>query len=136
MLTSLGINNLDAILTEVPDIDLVWLGALDCRVSMNLPGNFGQGAEPEWVAAKEKFFATIDKHDKPYAGFAFASPPFGSVESIREASKRMSYMSVTADVLHLGGLATDLAQARGLVGDYVKKAPDGTKQTVVNGTTS
>lgn len=51
-----GINNLDAILTEVPDIDVVWLGSwfgsLDCRINMNLPANFGQGGEPKWLAAR------------------------------------------------------------------------------------
>jgi 4-hydroxy-2-oxoheptanedioate aldolase len=123
-----GIENLDAILTECPDIDIVWLGALDCRISMNLPGQFGQGTEPEWLAAKEKFMATLDKHDKPYGGFAIATPPFGTLDTIREASKRMSYCTITADVLHLGSLATDLHNARGVAGDFVKKGTNGTKQ--------
>ncbi|KAK4097706.1 Phosphoenolpyruvate/pyruvate domain-containing protein [Parathielavia hyrcaniae] len=64
-----GINNLDAILTECPDIDVVWLGGLDCRISMNLPASFGLGAEPEWLVAVEKFNATLKKHNKPRAGF-------------------------------------------------------------------
>lgn len=94
---------------------------------MNLPGNFGSGSEPEWLAAREKFFAALDKHDKPYAGFAIATPPFGTLDSIRDASKRMSYMTITADVLHLGFLAKDLADARGVVGDFVKGGSNGTK---------
>ncbi|KAI9158150.1 4-hydroxy-2-oxo-heptane-1,7-dioate aldolase [Paramyrothecium foliicola] len=110
-----GINNLDAILTEVPDIDIVWLGSLDARVSMNLPGNFGFGEEPEWLAAKEKFFSIMKKHDKPYGGFAIASAPFGSPEAVRQAAETMSFMTITGDVLHLGYLANDLQQARELV---------------------
>lgn len=94
---------------------------------MNLPGNFGFGEEPEWLEAKEKFFAALDKHDKPYAGFALATPPFGTIDTIREAAKRMSYMTITADVLHLGFLAKDLADARGVVGDHLIKDSNGVK---------
>lgn len=116
-----GINNLDAILTEVgADIDIVWLGSLDARVSMGFPGQFGHGSEPAWLAAREKFFATMDKHDKPYGGFAIATPPFGTIDTIREAAKRMSYMTITADVLHLSALATDLKNAREVAGEGVK----------------
>lgn len=118
-----GINNLDEILTECgDDIDIVWLGALDARVSMGFRGNFGSGDEPEWLAAREKFFKIIDKHDKPYGGFAIAAPPFGTLDTIRQASKRMSYMMVTADVMHLANLAQDLHNAREVAGDFVKKS--------------
>ncbi|KAF5007378.1 hypothetical protein FDECE_6309 [Fusarium decemcellulare] len=111
-----GINNLDAILTEVPDIDLVWLGSLDCRISMNLPANMGMGGdEKEWLDAREKFMSVLDKHDKPYAGFAFGTPPFGSPEAIKKAAERMSLMIATADVVHLNALYRDLTQARELV---------------------
>lgn len=127
-----GIHNLDAILTEVPDIDIVWLGSLDARVSMNLPGDMGMGgAEPEWLEAREKFFKVLDKHDKPYGGFAFATPPYGSEETIRKAAERMSFIMMTADVLHLSLMAQDLALAREIV-----KVPEsnGVKKNGTNGT--
>lgn len=93
-----GINNLDAILTECPDVDIVWLGSLDCRVSMNLAANMGStlppllipswrqlpwwklltdnvllvgGDEPEWIEAEKKFEETLKKHNKPRGGFGF-----------------------------------------------------------------
>ncbi|KAJ9630679.1 hypothetical protein H2203_001202 [Taxawa tesnikishii (nom. ined.)] len=66
-----GIDDLDAILTAVPDVDACWLGTLDCRVSMNLPGNGGfGGTDPEWLDAVAKYTAVMKKHDKPMAGFA------------------------------------------------------------------
>jgi 2-keto-3-deoxy-L-rhamnonate aldolase RhmA len=71
-----AINNLDAILTECgKDIDAVWLGALDVRVSMSLPDPFSEnpgGNEEEWVAAVEKYEAVLKKHDMPSAGMALA----------------------------------------------------------------
>jgi 4-hydroxy-2-oxoheptanedioate aldolase len=97
----------------VPDIDIVWLGSLDARVNMNFDnGMFGE--EPEWLAAREKFFTVLDKHDKPYGGFAFANPPWGSVETVKQAKKRMSFMTVSSDVSHLMGMATDLQEAKEL----------------------
>ncbi|KAF6809175.1 aldolase citrate lyase family protein [Colletotrichum sojae] len=110
-----GVRNLDAILTEVPDIDVVWFGTLDARVSMNLPANVGGPQnEPEWVEISKLFFETIDKHDKPYAGFSFFSPPFGSTEKFQEAAKRMSMISMSADVFHLMMMGQDLQQGRQL----------------------
>lgn len=122
-----GVRNLDAILTECPDIDVVWLGSLDARVSMNLPANMGGQDEPEWLKIKKLFFETIDRHDKPYAGFAFTSPLYGSPEAIKEAAKRMSLISMSADVMHLGAMAMDLQQARELLGPVGQK--DGTNGT-------
>ncbi|KAF7556508.1 hypothetical protein G7046_g6270 [Stylonectria norvegica] len=114
--TLAGINNLDAILTEVPDIDIVWLGTLDARVSMNLPGNSGMGGdEPEWLEARDKFMQVLDKHDKPYGGFAFSNAPYGSPETIKKAAERMCFIMMTADVLHLSLMAQDLAETRQLV---------------------
>jgi 4-hydroxy-2-oxoheptanedioate aldolase len=110
-----GINNLDAILTECPDVDMVWLGSLDCRISMNLPGGFGGGSEPEWLAATEKFKATMKKHDKPWAGFAIVTAPLGSREAIEKASEYMSFMTVSADVLHLAQMAGELNEVKNII---------------------
>jgi 2-keto-3-deoxy-L-rhamnonate aldolase RhmA len=102
-----GINNLDAILTEVPDIDVVWLGSLDCRISMNLPANFGHGAEPEWLAAVEKFSNTIKKHNKPRAGFCF-----GGAEELAKTAQDHCMIFHTADVLKLYEMGPQLLAAR------------------------
>jgi 2-keto-3-deoxy-L-rhamnonate aldolase RhmA len=103
-----GINNLDAILTEVPDIDVVWLGTLDCRISMNLPGNFGMGGtEPEWQAAVEKFDATLKKHNKPRAGFCM-----GSGEELAKAGQDNVLLVHAADVMKLYEMGPQLLAAR------------------------
>lgn len=132
-----GINNLDAILTEVPDIDIVWLGSLDCRVEMNLASNYGMGGnEPEWLEARQKFFDVLDKHDKPYGGFAFSSPPFGTPESFKKAAERMSFIIVAADVMALAGMGETLQEARGLVEGLVvpeKKVTGENGHSNVNG---
>ncbi|KAL7789170.1 Pyruvate/Phosphoenolpyruvate kinase-like domain-containing protein [Trichoderma ceciliae] len=111
-----GINNLDAILTEVPDIDIVWLGTLDARVEMNMPSNMGMGGnEPEWLEVRQKFFDVLDKHDKPYGGFAFFTAPFGSTETFKKNSERMSFIITAADTLALAGMGETLKVSRKLV---------------------
>ncbi|KAK4245115.1 Pyruvate/Phosphoenolpyruvate kinase-like domain-containing protein [Corynascus novoguineensis] len=102
-----GINNLDAILTEVPDIDVVWLGSLDCRISMNLPANFGQGDEPEWLAAVDKFNSTLKKHNKPRAGFCLGSGP-----ELAKAAEDNCLLIHAADVLKLYEMGPQLLAAR------------------------
>ncbi|KAI9720463.1 MAG: hypothetical protein M1812_002969 [Candelaria pacifica] len=103
-----GINNLDAILTAVPDIDAVWLGTLDARISMNLPGNGGMGGtEQEWVDAVATYENTMKKHNKPSAGFAI-----GDKDTMIKMGKGKSFLMVTADVMGLAGLAGGLQAAR------------------------
>lgn len=129
-----GINNLDAILTEVPDIDIVWLGTLDLRVEMNLPSNAGRGgSEPEWLAARKKFFDVMDKHDKPYGGFAFAIPPFGTPESFKEAVQRMSFVIQAADVAALASMGDMLKVSRELAAPAADKKVNGESGRAVNG---
>lgn len=103
-----GIDNLDAILTEVPEIDAVWLGMLDARISMNMPSGFGvQCDEPEWLTAVGKFQSTLKKHDKPYAGFAFAKG-----EELRNVTESMSMCVITSDVPKLMEMGGQLAEAK------------------------
>jgi len=103
-----GIDNLDAILTEVPDIDIMWLGSLDARVSMNLPHNYASGDEPEWLDAVEKFKATVKKHDKPCGCFALKD-----AEDLVTASKDHALIIHAVDVLKLHDMWRQLQEARG-----------------------
>lgn len=60
-----AIHNLDAILTECGEhIDSVWLGSLDARISMGLPGM--GGSEKEWTDAVALYESTLAKHNKQY----------------------------------------------------------------------
>jgi 4-hydroxy-2-oxoheptanedioate aldolase len=103
-----GIHNLDAILTEVPDIDAVWLGAIDTRASMGLPSGHGiRGTEPEWLEAVEFFHATVRKHNKPYAGFSFATG-----EELRKITSNMAMCMIAADTTKLGEMMGELADAK------------------------
>lgn len=105
--TLAAVHNLDAILTSVPDIDAVWLGTLDARVSMDLPGNGGMGGpEKEWVEAVEIFDRTMEKH-KHVAKGGFALGPTQA-----EMGKGKSFIIVAADVMALAGLMGDLATAK------------------------
>jgi 4-hydroxy-2-oxoheptanedioate aldolase len=100
-----GVHNLDDILTAVPDIDIVWLGSLDARISMNLAA-FG-GGEPEWEAAVKLFNDTCKKHNKPRANFSF-----NKGEALKKDSEGLALMLISADVVRLGGMYQELAEAR------------------------
>lgn len=103
-----GIRNLDAILTAVPEIDAVWLGTLDARVSMNLPAGFGvPDEEPEWVEAVKVYNETMGKHGKAKGGFVLGGPA-----SFKEAGRDKQFLCGFADVMQLMGLATSLGEAR------------------------
>lgn len=102
-----GIRNLDAILTEVPDIDVVWLGAIDCRTSMGLPANMGLGGEPEWLAAVDLFKATVKKHNKPKAAFCLTGG-----EDLRKAAEENVIVLHACDVMKLYEMGLQLKAAR------------------------
>lgn len=102
-----AIDNLDAILTEVPEIDAVWLGTIDVRVSMGLVATGFGGPEPEYLRAVAKFESVLKKHDKPRGGQALGTP-----EVMRESGKDNCLNFVAIDVLALIGLVDTLQVAR------------------------
>jgi 4-hydroxy-2-oxoheptanedioate aldolase len=121
--SKLGVQNLDAILTACPDIDIVWLGTLDCRISMGLPSNNGMGGtEPEWMEVLDLYEETMAKHDKPRGGFAFSTPPFGSAEGFKKACGKMAFVACSADVMHLMAMSQDLATCRSLASEAAAEA--------------
>ena len=62
-----GVRNLDAILTAVGDqIDAVWMGTLDMRVTMGYDGFWGP--EPRFLEIVEFYQETLKKHDMPNSG--------------------------------------------------------------------
>ncbi|KAK4460657.1 Pyruvate/Phosphoenolpyruvate kinase-like domain-containing protein [Cladorrhinum samala] len=116
-----GINNLDAILTEVPDIDVVWLGALDARVSMNLKSDWNyilQGPqEPEWLAALAKYDAVLKKHDKPRGGFNLAPP-----DTWTEVDRGYSFFLHSIDFMKLISMKGDADAAKAAVASWAVNA--------------
>ncbi|KAK4692988.1 hypothetical protein P7C71_g4323, partial [Lecanoromycetidae sp. Uapishka_2] len=113
-----GVNNLDAILTEVPDIDAIWLGSLDMRVSMGLLGWGGPSDEPEFLEAVEKFETVLRKHDMPRGGLAIGTP------EMKQALGKDNCMSfVAADVMALGGMVEDLMSAKAMFPAERKMVP-------------
>ena len=102
-----GIDNLDAILTEVPDIDAVWLGILDIRASMGLKATGFGGTEPEYLQAVAKFEGILKKHRKPRGGQGLGTP-----EAMRKACKDNSINFIAVDAVALKGLADVLPVAR------------------------
>ena len=103
-----GLDNLDSILSEVPEIDAVWLGAIDCRVSMGLRWETGiVPTEPEWQETVAKFKDIMKKHDKPSGGFAL-----GSEEKMRVMGEGKAFVFVAVDVIALLSTVDELKKAR------------------------
>ncbi|EFR04286.1 HpcH/HpaI aldolase/citrate lyase family protein [Nannizzia gypsea CBS 118893] len=68
--SEVGVNNLDAMLASVGDnIDAVWIGTLDLRVSLGFDGMWGE--EPEFLAVIKRYEDTLRKYDKPNSGGCF-----------------------------------------------------------------
>ncbi|RDW73737.1 hypothetical protein BP5796_07179 [Coleophoma crateriformis] len=101
-----GIRNLDAMLTEVGDqIDSVWLGSLDARVSMGLQNAYGE--EPEWMKLKALYESTLRKHNMPSSGLALGPPAVRA-----KMAKGKSFMVSGSDVYGILGQAAGLADMR------------------------
>lgn len=101
-------HNLDAILTECGDqIDSVWLGSLDARISMNMPTGSFFGTEPEWLDAVKVFEAALAKHNQPASGLAFGTP-----EMRAAMSKGRSLLFCSADIFALMSTMGELAATR------------------------
>jgi 4-hydroxy-2-oxoheptanedioate aldolase len=119
-----GIDNLDDILTQVPDIDAVWIGAMDLRVSMGFENMWGD--EPKFLAAIAKYNSILAKHDMPGAGLAIGPP-----EVMTERSKGRAFMIVGSDVQAIMGQKKVLLDARSLmpkINPYDQRPP--TPQTI------
>ena len=100
-----AIDNLDDILTAVPDIDVVWLGTLDVRVSMGLTNM--AGPEPEFAEAAAKFASILRKHRKPRGGVVLGSP-----EVMKKNGKDNCLNFTAVDVAGLMGLADSLPSVK------------------------
>lgn len=86
MKSLIEINDPNKILTNMGEhIDSVWLGNLDCRVSIGLPGFWDE--EPEWDQAMHTLTAILTKHNKAYSGLAL-----GYDEWLKERGEGSSMM--------------------------------------------
>jgi 4-hydroxy-2-oxoheptanedioate aldolase len=113
-----GLENLDAILTECPEVDAVWIGSLDMRVSMGFPANGGMGGpEPEWQAAVAKYLEISGKHDKPRGGMAI-----GPDEMFKMQADNLDFIIGSAEVLQLMSLQLDLQRMKEATAYKIKKA--------------
>ncbi|KAI9777814.1 MAG: hypothetical protein M1816_004403 [Peltula sp. TS41687] len=88
-------------------IDSVWLGNLDCRVSMGLPGFWGE--EPEWISAMDTLRATLTKYNMPYSGLAL-----GDDEWLKLRGEGRSLMFTSSDLAAVLRTADELRNTRKL----------------------
>jgi len=108
-----AIQNLDTILTECgKDIDAVWLGSLDCRVSMGLDSSLtAANDEPEWLEAVALYERTMAKHNKPKAGFTMGVTP----QQKADGAKGKVIAALGYDIFALVGQGVDLMQTKPLL---------------------
>ncbi|KAL8823394.1 MAG: hypothetical protein Q9191_005896 [Dirinaria sp. TL-2023a] len=98
-----GVKNLDAILSAVGDqIDCVWIGSLDLRVSMGLDGVWGD--EPSFMDVVKLYEDTLKRHKTPNSGMCM----FGQWE---KASNK-AFVVVGGDAFALLGEAALVNNAR------------------------
>lgn len=107
-----GVNNLDDILTQVPDIDAVWLGTIDLQISMGLDMTMQRKdqKDPAFIEAVAKYQSVCKKHNIPTGAFAL-----GTDEQVKAAAGSNSFVAVGSDVLGIMGQASLLQQCRELI---------------------
>ena len=94
-----GIENLDAILTEVgTEIDSVWLGSYDARANMEFAAAGAWGEEKEWLDAVKLYEDTLKKHNMPASGLAIGDP-----ETVKRTAKTKSFKITSNDFYSLLG---------------------------------
>jgi 4-hydroxy-2-oxoheptanedioate aldolase len=109
--SELGVQNLDAILAAVGDqIDAVWIGALDLRVSMGLGGFWG--AEPEFLNLVKLYEETLKKHNMPNSGLC--------LNGNWAMGANKAFLVVGGDVFGLLGEAATIMGARQNIGPMWK----------------
>jgi 4-hydroxy-2-oxoheptanedioate aldolase len=116
-----GVNNLDDILTQVPDIDSVWLGTFDLQVSMGLNPTMQsrEQKDPAYQEAVAKYKRICAKHNIPKGGFALGSP-----EDVKAAAGDNVFIVVGSDVLGILGQAAMLQQAKELLPPRIQTGSD------------
>lgn len=98
-----GVRNLDAILSAVGDqIDAVWMGTLDIRVSMGFDGFWG--LEPRFLETVELYQDTLKKHDMPNSGMCLGGD--------RAKGANKAFVVVAADALALLADTATIRSAR------------------------
>ena len=94
--TTEAMDNLDAILTEVPTIDAVFVGPNDLAVSLGIKGSSYAGQDPRHHAAMERILATCQAHGV-VGGIMCGTPE--TAEHWRRAGFRMLAINSDAAML-------------------------------------
>ncbi|KAL8648876.1 MAG: hypothetical protein Q9210_004734 [Variospora velana] len=123
--SEVGVRNLDAVLAAVGDqIDAIWLGPLDMRISMGLEGLWG--SEPRFVKTVDLYQETLKKHDVPNSGMClFRDWPKGA---------NKAFVVVAGDAFAFMGDVALINEARQNLGPLSANGKgDGKETEVANG---